>query len=152
MLRRKILAIVISCSLAMVILAGCDLGSGSGKGKSSYEGYWFIQAELDGAGEEIDFWGNTRFNISLLSDGSVDMYSERYNYEKEFWHNREDIGEGFTYEYDKQADEVIMKNPQGQEVKLRKARYKDSDVVEFFPLYLEDQGKTILSRINHKPN
>lgn len=135
-----------------VFLTGCSSGGngeGGGKGTKSYEGYWFILAELDENGEEIKFYGNTRFHISLPADGKVEIYTERYNYDKKIWYEREDMPPGFTYTYDKEADLLTVQKAGEPTVTFQKTAYKGSDAVEMFPD--NSKEKTILTRENPKP-
>ncbi|MDD2956246.1 MAG: hypothetical protein PHD67_08015 [Oscillospiraceae bacterium] len=139
-------------ALCVFLLAGCgsgEKGAGEAKGIKGYEGYWFILAELDENGEEIKFYGNTRFHLSLPADGSAEIYAERYNYDKKIWYEREDVLPGFTYTYDKEADLLTLEKNGEPTVTLQKAAYKGSDAVEMFPD--NSKEKTILTRENPKP-
>ena len=130
-------------------LVGCSSGEGDANGPDSYEGYWFILAELDENGEEIKFYGNTRFHISLPADGKVEIYTERYNYDKKIWYEKEDMLPGFTYTYDKEADLLTVKKSGELTVTFRKVSFNGKNEVEMFPD--NSKEKTILTRENPKP-
>ncbi len=145
---KKILVLLLGLMIC-VSLTGCGSGEGGANGQSSYEGYWFILAELDENDKEIEFYGNTRFHISLSADGKVEIYMERYNYDKKIWYEREDMLPGFTYTYDKEADLLTVKKSGEPTVTFRKVSYNGKDEVEMFPD--NSKEKTILTRENPKP-
>lgn len=143
---KKILVLLLFLTLG---LTGCGAGGSDTNGSDSYEGYWFILAELDENGEEIEFYGNIRFHISLATDGKVEIYAERYNYDKKIWYEKEDMLPGFTYTYDKESDLLTLNKSGVSTVTFQKAAYKGGDVVEMFPD--NSKEKTILTRENPKP-
>ena len=145
---KKILVLLLVLMLGFS-LTGCDSGEGGANGPGSYEGYWFILAELDENDEEIEFYGNTRFQISLSADGKVEIYMERYNYDKKIWYEKEDMLPGFTYTYDKETDLLTVKKAGEPTVTFRKVSYNGKDEVEMFPD--NSKEKTILTRENPKP-
>ncbi|MGE4272778.1 MAG: hypothetical protein ACRKFN_13685 [Desulfitobacterium sp.] len=145
---KKILVMLLGLMI-VVGLIGCSSGEGDANGPDSYEGYWFILAELDENGEEIKFYGNTRFHISLPADGKVEIYTERYNYDKKIWYEKEDMPPGFTYTYDKEADLLTVQKAGEPTVTFQKTTYKGSNAVEMFPD--NSKEKTILTRENPKP-
>lgn len=145
---KRILALLLFLALGFG-LTGCGTGGSDTNGSDSYEGYWFILAELDENGEEIEFYGNFRFHISLATDGKVEIYAERYNYDKKIWYEKEDMLPGFTYTYDKESDLLTLNKSGVSTVTFQKAAYKGGDVVEMFPD--NSKEKTILTRENPKP-
>lgn len=145
---KKILVLLLVLMLGFS-LTGCDSGEGGANGSDSYEGYWFILAELDENDKEMEFYGNTRFHISLSADGKVGIYMERYNYDKKIWYEKEDMLPGFTYTYDKEADLLTVKKAGEPTVTFRKVSYNGKDEVEMFPE--NSKEKTILTRENPKP-
>ena len=145
---KKILVLLLALMLVFS-LVGCGPKGSSADGSSSYEGYWFILAELDENGEETDFYGNTRFHISLLADGLPEIYMERYNYDKQLWYEREDMQPGYTYNYDKETDLLTVNKSGEPTITFRKTSYKGKDEVEMFPDKTKE--KTILTRENPKP-
>lgn len=134
-----------------ILLVGCNQGEND-KDARSYQGYWFILAEYDAEGQELDTYGNTRFNIALSEDGKFNMYSERYNYQKKIWYERQDTIPGFSYTYNSDKEELLVQNPEGHKVLFRKATYGGSDVVEMYPGNSgASKERTILTRTNPKP-
>jgi len=146
---KKILCILFMAVIAASMLVGCNQGA-SEQAASSYEGYWFILAEYDADGQEVNAYGNTRFNITLTKDGKFNMYSERYNYQKKIWFERQDSIPGFSYTYDTDKEELLVQSPKGSNIVFRQATYNGSDVVEMLPIN-SGKEKTILSRTNPKP-
>ena len=145
-------ALLTLLALCVLLLAGCgsgEKGAGDAKGTKGYEGYWFILAELDENGEEIKFYGNTRFHISLSADKKAEIYAERYNYDKQIWYEKTDVFLDFTYAYDKEADLLTLEKAGEPTVTLQKTAYKGRDAVEMFPD--NSKEKTILIRENPKP-
>ena len=145
---KRILALLLFLTLGFG-LTSCGTGGNDTKGSDSYQGYWFILAELDENGEEIKFYENIRFHISLATDGKVEIYAERYNYDKKIWFEKEDMLPGYTYSYDKEFDLLTLNKSGVSTVTLQKATYKGADVVEMFPD--NSKEKTILTRENPKP-
>ena len=133
----------------VVFLTGCGSAASNGKWQESFTGYWFILAELDEKGSEIDFTGNTRFNLSLSEDGNLSMYMERYNYAKKIWYEKQEALSGFTYSYNEETNELSVKKADKPTVIFKRATYNGSDVVEMFSEGLTE--KTILTRTNPKP-
>lgn len=141
--------VLLLCLMICVSLLGCGSGEGGANGPDNYEGYWFILAEFDENGEEIAFYGNTRFHITLSADEKVEIYTERYNYDKKIWYEREDMLPGFTYTYDREADLLTVKKSGEPTITFRKVSYKGNDEVEMFPD--NSKEKTILTRENPRP-
>lgn len=141
--------LVIILLVLCVLLTGCKPGKKEAKGPGGYEGYWFILADLDENGEEYKSYGNTRFHITLPSDGSVAIYMERYNYIEEKWFDRDDLEPGYTYNYDEESDTLTLEKPDRPTITFRRTTYNDHDAVEMFPD--DSKDKTILTRTNPKP-
>lgn len=79
----------------------------------------------------------------------MEIYAERYNYDKKIWFEKEDMLPGYTYSYDKEFDLLTLNKSGVSTVTLQKATYKGADVVEMFPD--NSKEKTILTRENPKP-